>query len=105
MIRLGCTLKLLLLSAWLFGEQLTARKWLAAALTFSGLVVTLGLELAGQPLGIALGVAALLIAWEFVLARHRGREACFRAFLHNNWVGAAVFAGIAAQLQWGIPGG
>lgn len=34
----------MLLSAWLFGEQLTARKWLAAALTFSGLVITLGLE-------------------------------------------------------------
>ena len=42
----------MLLSAWLFGEQLTARKWLAAALTFSGLVITLGLELAGQPLAL-----------------------------------------------------
>ncbi|MGN6514169.1 MAG: 4-hydroxybenzoate octaprenyltransferase, partial [Lysobacteraceae bacterium] len=29
------------------------------------------------------------------IARRRGREACFRAFLHNHWVGAAVFAGIA----------
>ena len=48
---------------------------------------------------LALGVAALLIAWEFVLARHRGREACFRALLHNNWVGAAVFAGLALDLS------
>ncbi len=23
------------------------------------------------------------------------RDACFRAFLHNHWVGMAVFAGIA----------
>ena len=55
----------MLLSAWLFGEQLTARK-LAAALTFSGLVITL-LELAGQPLGIALGVASALIYSSYIL--------------------------------------
>ncbi len=45
----------------------------------------------------ALGVAAVLVAYEFGIARHREREACFRAFLHNNWVGAAVFAGIATH--------
>jgi 4-hydroxybenzoate polyprenyltransferase len=44
---------------------------------------------------IALGMAALLVAYQFSMARHREREACFRAFLHNNWVGAVVFAGIA----------
>ncbi|HRN62134.1 MAG TPA: 4-hydroxybenzoate octaprenyltransferase, partial [Luteimonas sp.] len=27
--------------------------------------------------------------------RHRDRAACFRAFLHNHWVGLAIFAGIA----------
>ena len=37
----------------------------------------------------------MLVAWEFGLARGRDREACFRAFLHNNWVGLALFAGIA----------
>ena len=25
------------------------------------------------------------------------RESCFRAFLHNQWVGAALFAGIVAD--------
>jgi 4-hydroxybenzoate polyprenyltransferase len=24
---------------------------------------------------------------------------CFKAFLHNNWFGAAVFAGIVAELN------
>jgi 4-hydroxybenzoate polyprenyltransferase len=26
--------------------------------------------------------------------RHRDRDGCFRAFLNNNWFGAAVFAGL-----------
>jgi len=45
-----------------------------------------------------LGVAALLVAWEFVIARHRQREPLFRAFLHNRWVGASIFAGLALAL-------
>ena len=40
-------------------------------------------------------VAGALATTEFVIARHREREACFRAFLHNTWIGAVVFAGIA----------
>ena len=39
------------------------------------------------------GVAALHLGW----IRHRTREACFRAFLHNTWIGFAVFCGIFAQ--------
>lgn len=46
--------------------------------------------------GIA--VAAMLVAYEFRLCRTRERDACFKAFLHNNWVGAALFAGIAVEL-------
>ena len=61
------TLVIVLLSAALFGEPLTTRKWLAAGLTFSGLVVTLGLELSGQPLGIVLGVASALIYSCYIL--------------------------------------
>jgi len=50
-------------------------------------------------LGVA--VAAGLIAYEFWIARKRERDPCFKAFLHNNWVGAALFAGIAAALALG----
>ncbi len=49
-------------------------------------------------LGIAyyLGlIAATGIAlYHYTLIKHRQRESCFKAFLHNNWFGAAVFAGI-----------
>lgn len=52
----------------------------------------------GWPFFAGLGVAALLMAWQLWSSRDRERDACFRAFLNNNWVGAAVFAGIAAAL-------
>ena len=35
-----------------------------------------------------------LVAYHWRLIRGRTREGCFRAFMHNNWIGAAVFAGI-----------
>jgi len=48
-----------------------------------------------------LAAAAGLALYHWQLIRDRGREGCFRAFLHNNWLGAAVFAGIAAdRLPW-----
>jgi len=66
-------------------------------------LVLVALALVGRQAGlgmaywVALGVAAVLVVQEFVMARHRERGPCFRAFLHNNWVGAAIFAGIAAH--------
>ena len=45
---------------------------------------------------VGLGVAAVLCAWQLRMIRDRSRAGCFRAFLHNNWVGAAVFAGVLA---------
>ncbi|UJP08573.1 MAG: 4-hydroxybenzoate octaprenyltransferase [Nitrosomonas sp.] len=42
-----------------------------------------------------LSVATGLIAYQYTLIRQRDRALCFKAFLHNNWVGMAVFAGIA----------
>lgn len=40
-------------------------------------------------------VAAGCAAYHYVLIRDRDRMRCFAAFRHNNWLGAAVFAGIA----------
>jgi 4-hydroxybenzoate polyprenyltransferase len=42
-----------------------------------------------------IGLAVLVAGRVFLLIRTRGRPACWRAFIDNNWVGASVFAGIA----------
>lgn len=42
-------------------------------------------------------VAAAIAYYHFILIRGRERAACFKAFLHNNWFGAAVFAGIVCD--------
>lgn len=48
---------------------------------------------AGAPFLAGLAVAAGLMAYHYTLIRDRDRPKCFKAFLHNNWVGAAIFAG------------
>jgi 4-hydroxybenzoate polyprenyltransferase len=42
-----------------------------------------------------LAVAAGIAVYQQYLIRDRSRDGCFRAFLNNNWFGAAVFAGLA----------
>lgn len=46
---------------------------------------------------VGLAGAAVLMAYHYHLIRGRDRDACFKAFNHNNWVGAAIFAGIAGD--------
>ncbi|WP_089375375.1 4-hydroxybenzoate octaprenyltransferase [Methylobacillus rhizosphaerae] len=41
-----------------------------------------------------LATAACIAVYHYTLIRNRMRQPCFRAFLHNNWLGAAVFAGV-----------
>jgi 4-hydroxybenzoate polyprenyltransferase len=41
-----------------------------------------------------LGIAALIALYHLRLIRSRDPKQCFRAFLHNTWLGAAVFGGI-----------
>ena len=42
-------------------------------------------------------LALAIAGYHYTLIRTRTREGCFRAFNHNNWLGAAVFAGIAGE--------
>jgi len=48
-------------------------------------------------------VAACIAAYQYLLIRGRRREECFRAFMLNNWLGAAIWAGIVAEFAWRIP--
>ncbi|MDP3169532.1 MAG: 4-hydroxybenzoate octaprenyltransferase, partial [Polaromonas sp.] len=43
---------------------------------------------------IAIGVALGQALWHVWLIRGRGRDACFKAFRLNHWLGFTVFAGI-----------
>ena len=60
-----------------------------------------GMAYAGWRLGAgALYYGGLLAAlgcavYHWQLIRERQREGCFKAFLHNHWLGLAVFAGVA----------
>ncbi len=46
---------------------------------------------------IGLAAALLLACRQYVLIKKRLKTDCFKAFLHNNWIGLAIFLGLAAQ--------
>ncbi len=82
-------------TAILFGD---ADRLVLAALQ---LLCLLALLLAGQRFGLggmyylSLVAVALLFGYHQYLIRNRDRDACFKAFRHNNWVGLVIFMGIA----------
>ena len=86
-------------TAILFGEMDLVAQGVLYALMFAALVLVGQRAQLGAFYWGGLAVAVLLAGYEFLIARRRDRDACFRAFLHNHWVGAAVFAGIAADLS------
>jgi 4-hydroxybenzoate polyprenyltransferase len=61
------------------------------------LLFVLGVKLQlDWPWFAGVAVAAGLFAWQQKLVLGREREACFKAFLNNNWVGVAILAGLIA---------
>ncbi|WP_319024671.1 4-hydroxybenzoate octaprenyltransferase [Microbulbifer hainanensis] len=81
-------------TAVLFGELDRPMTGMLQLLTlFALLLIGQRFEL-GLTYYCGLTVAAALFGYQQWLVRDRERNACFRAFLNNNWVGAAVFAGI-----------
>jgi len=69
---------------------------MASHALFLGLLAAVGASLGRGFLWFGgLAVAAGLVAYQYRLIHDRDPARCFKAFLHNNWVGAAVFVGIA----------
>ncbi len=84
-------------SALTFGRFDIAIIMLCYAATL-GLLAWVGGQLGfGWPYAVGLAVAAGIAGYHYTLIRGRERMRCFKAFLHNNWFGAAVFAGIVAD--------
>ena len=63
-----------------------------------GTLLLLGDKGLGWPLWFAIEISAVQACWHLGMIYKREREACFRAFRMNHWLGATVFAGIA----WGL---
>ena len=88
-------------TAILFGDLDLVAQGVLYALFFGALALVGRDAQLGPWYWIGLGVALLLVAYEFFISRHRERDALFRAFLHNHWVGATIFAGLALALWRG----
>jgi 4-hydroxybenzoate polyprenyltransferase len=78
-------------------------KYDVAAVMSCYVITLVMLAAAGEIIGLGwiyyagLAVAAGIALHHYTLIHGRQRELCFKAFLHNNWFGAAVFAGIALE--------
>ena len=60
-----------------------------------GLLAYVGLLLQlGSVYYLSLVGASLVVCYHYTLIKTRQPEGCFKAFLHNNWVGALIFGGV-----------
>jgi len=83
-------------SAIAFGRHDVAAVMACHAL-FLLILLWIGRLLPGWYFYLGLAVAASLAAIQYRMIRNRHPADCFRAFRHNNWVGAVIFAGICAS--------
>ncbi|AXE99501.1 4-hydroxybenzoate octaprenyltransferase [Paraburkholderia hospita] len=84
-------------SALTFGRFDVLAIMLCYAVTL-GIYVGIGVALSfGVLYWIGLAAAAGCAVYHYTLIKDRERMPCFAAFRHNNWLGGALFAGIAAH--------
>jgi 4-hydroxybenzoate polyprenyltransferase len=82
-------------SAILFGRADVAAVMICYGLFFSLLLAVAALARLAWPFYLGWAVALGCAVYHYFLIRTRERERCFTAFRHNQWVGLAVFAGVA----------
>ena len=84
-------------------SAITFGRYDVAAVMLCYLATLLLLAIAGYFLSMhvfyygGLLLAACVAIYHYFIIRSRDRKNCFKAFLHNNWLGAVVFMGIAAN--------
>ena len=81
-------------SALTFGRFDVIAVMLCYAITLGLLALVGVMAERGAAWFVGLLVAAVIARYHYTLIRARERGACFKAFRHNNWLGAAVFAGL-----------
>jgi 4-hydroxybenzoate polyprenyltransferase len=90
-------------------SALTLGRWDVTAVMASYAAMLACLVALGLLLGLAwpyyagLAVALGIAIHHWRLIRGRTREGCFKAFMHNNWLGGAVFTGIVLSYAAGLP--
>lgn len=84
-------------TAILFGDADRAILALLQLLLFADLWLVGRVAGLGAPYTAGLVVAAGIAAYHQFLIRRREPQACFHAFLHNNWLGVAVTVGVLAD--------
>ena len=96
--KLGVRTSALSLGRWDVAAVMASYAGMLVLLSALGVVVGLA-----WPYHAGLGVAGAMMLYHWLLIRARTREGCFRAFMHNNWVGAVIFAGIVASTPGRLP--
>jgi len=91
-LRIGVRSSAILLGRYDVAGVMAAYAGMLALLALLGALLALG-----WPYYAGLAAAGGMMLYHYSLIRARSRAGCFRAFRHNVWVGAAIFAGTAAS--------
>ncbi|MEP6549013.1 MAG: 4-hydroxybenzoate octaprenyltransferase [Gammaproteobacteria bacterium] len=87
-------------TAILFGDSVRHIIALLQIMTLASLYLVGRMIHMGNWYLAGLGAGAAFFAHQLWLIRNRDRDACFRAFLNNNYFGMAVFIGMALEYQF-----